>query len=327
MTNWTNDWDVWINGKNISDDLRPYLISITVTDKDGTESDSCNIEVDDTSGQFATPNEKASVRVALNGVTVFEGIVDKVRSKGSRGSGMTMTVTAKGYDTKGKAKEAQAFHADDATLEDFLGQAADRAGFTLKVDPEFASMTRDYWAADFESFLHLGQRLARELNGTFKLKAGNKAVLAPRGKNSGLETINAVWGDNLHDWDIDPLIGRAAFKRGEARWFDREIAGFQTESQEFAQDRPAEASAITVTPAADQAQAKGFNAGRKSESEREGGAGTVTIDAAPAARIEGYCSVSCPRADVSRSYKITGIVHSGARTSGTKTKLDLKQPV
>ena len=55
---------------------------------------------------------------------MFSGTVDSVRSSGSRGGGRTLKVTAKGFDSRGKVKEAQGFHKDDATLQDFLDQAA-----------------------------------------------------------------------------------------------------------------------------------------------------------------------------------------------------------
>ena len=47
---------------------------------------------------------------------VFTGTVDEVRSSGSRGSGRTLSITAKGMDTTGKPKEGQQRHFDDSTV-------------------------------------------------------------------------------------------------------------------------------------------------------------------------------------------------------------------
>ena len=127
---WTIKWAVWIDGRNISAALENYLIDISVVDKAGTASDTCTLTLDDSDMTLRLPGDTSTVTVFLQGVQVFDGTVDKVMSRGDRGGGKVLSVNAKGYDTKGKAKETQRFHADDATLKDFLGKAAKTAGFT-----------------------------------------------------------------------------------------------------------------------------------------------------------------------------------------------------
>jgi phage protein D len=321
---WQNIWSVSINGADISAGLRPHLISISVTDKDGTAGDTLSITVDDSGGQFRMPDEGASVTAAINGVPVFEGTVDKVKSQGSRGAGLTLSITAKGYDTKGKAKEPQALHKDDATLEEFLGGVADNAGFSLTIDPELGSVVRDYWAADSESFLHVGQKLAREMNATFKLR-GDKAVFARRGKDT-LPGISAAYGQNLLSWDIAPLSGRSLFASAKARWLDRETASFEEEETDFAATRPAKAMNVIRGAVRDKDQAKEVGEARKGEAEREGGEGSATIDINPAAQAEALITLSGTRPGIDGSYRMVSVTHSGSRSSGNSTSLELKQP-
>jgi phage protein D len=321
---WENLWSVAINGVDISAGLRPLLISITVTDKDGTAGDTLSITVDDSGGQFLMPDEGASITAAINGVRVFEGTVDKVRSKGSRSEGLKLSITAKGYDTKGPAKEPQAFHKDDATLEEFLGEAARNAGFSLTIDPELGSITRDYWAADNESFLHLGERLQREMNATFKLR-GDKAVLALRGKDT-LSGISASYGDNLMSWDIAPLSGRGIFASGKARWLDRQTASFEEEETDFGSTRPVRAANIIRTAVRDRNQAREVGKARKRETEREAGEGSATIDINPAAQAEALIALSGTRPGIDGTYRMVTVTHSGDRSTGNSTSLELKQP-
>ncbi len=102
---WSVDWEVEIGGKNRTGMLRPYLIDISVTDKAGTTSDSCSLTLDDTGGQVALDMEGLDITVVLKGHEVFQGTIETARSTGSRGGGRLIPITAKGFDTRGKAKQ------------------------------------------------------------------------------------------------------------------------------------------------------------------------------------------------------------------------------
>ncbi|WP_339760693.1 late control D family protein [uncultured Hoeflea sp.] len=321
---WQNIWSVTINGTDISAGLRPHLTAITVTDKDGTAGDTLSITVDDTGGQFRMPDEGSRVTAAINGVRVFEGTVDKVRSQGSRSAGLTLSISAKGYDTKGKAKQPQALHKDDATLEEFLGEVAENAGYSLTIDPELGGISRDYWAADSESFLHVGQKMAREMNATFKLR-GDRAVFAKRGKNT-LAGISAAYGKNLISWDISPLTGRGLYASAKVRYFDRDQAAFEEEETDFSAMRPAKAVNIIRAAVKDKDQAKQVGEARKGEAEREGGEGSATIDINPSAQTEALITISGARPGIDGTYRMVTVTHSGSRGSGNTTSVELKQP-
>src|SRR5690606_7308094 len=104
---WKVDWRVIVDGQDMTSGMRPYLTAISVTDKAGASSDAASLTFDDSGGQVRLPQDGASVKVYLNGVQVFDGKVDSVRSSGSRGGGRTLAVTAKGFDAKGKVKDGQ----------------------------------------------------------------------------------------------------------------------------------------------------------------------------------------------------------------------------
>ena len=102
---WKVIWKVVVDGNDMTSAMRPYLIDIEITDKDGSASDTCSLTFDDTDGQVELPKDGASVEVFLNGVSKFKGTLDSVRSSGSRGGGRTLRVTAKGFDSRGKVKQ------------------------------------------------------------------------------------------------------------------------------------------------------------------------------------------------------------------------------
>lgn len=329
---WTVEWRVLVDGRDMTAGMRPYLIDIEITDKDGAASDACSLTFDDTDGQALLPRDGSHVRVFLQGVQKFSGKVDSVRSSGGRGQGRVLKVTAKGFDVRGKAKEPQGFHMDDAKLGDFLHQAAKNAGLAgIVVGDKIASVMRDYWTADGESFIQLGQRLAREFHATFKLRsgaAGDVAVLMPRDQTA-LPAVKGVVGagGNVISWDIAPVTGRQVFTKGKVKWFDREEAKFKVEDVEFQLDRALpDAVNFVRSTAADQAQAKMIGEARKSEAKREGGEGSVELDLDVDAQAEAPFELSGARPGVDGTYRIVSVRHKASRSGGSTTSLELKQP-
>lgn len=328
---WMVSWAVFVDGVDTTANMRPFLIDIEVTDKDGTASDTCSLTFDDTDGMALLPKDGAKLRVLLQGAQVFSGTVDSVRSSGSRGGGRLLKVSAKGMDSRGKAKEPQSFHKDDAELGDFLDQASRHAGLGgLVIDEDLAGIKRDYWSADGESFVHLGQRIARELNATFKIRAGKSgdvAVLMPRGKEAGMPSVQGVVGRNVISWDIAPFTGRRTFTKAKVSYFDRDEAKFKSEEIEFELDRELPDSVNVIrSPAKDAEQAKGIGKARKSEAEREGGEGSVEIDIAPEAQAEAAFHLTGARPGVDATYRIVSVRHKASRSGGSTTSLELKQP-
>src|SRR5688500_11540752 len=156
-----------VGGVNVTNRVNQYLEQLVVSDKAGTSSDTASITLNDSYGRIAMPQVGDSITILLGwesgGVSlVFDGTVDSVRSAGTHGGGMTLIITAKGFDPKGKAKEPLEFHKDDATLNDFMSEAAGKAGLSFQAQGKVAQIQRPYWAATTESFISLGQRLARE---------------------------------------------------------------------------------------------------------------------------------------------------------------------
>lgn len=322
---WTVRWAVEIDDLDVSEPMAPYLIDIEVSDREGMSSDTASLTLDDREGQLKLPKAGKKMTVALDGATVFRGVVDIVRSSGARGGGRLLKVAAKGFDTRGKAKEAQFFHVDDAPLGDFLAEAAKRAGFALKIDPVLSAVKRAYWAVDGESFAALGERIAREFNATFKLR-DDKAVLVQRGADH-LPAVSGVVGPggNVINWDIAPITGRGRFARAEVRWFDRAEAKFKSEAVEI-EGEGAEAANVTRVPAADAEQARAMAEGRAGESERNAGEGSVELDLTPSAQAEAPFTIIGARPGVDGSYRITGVTHRANRGGGATTRIEVKQP-
>lgn len=330
-------YSVTVDGTNITGVLDPFLISLSVSDKAGTTSDTAEIVLDDNGGQVIFPKVGAKMEIALGWAesgltTVFRGTVDDVNWERSRGSGQQITVSAKGVDTgeKGKAKQAQQKHFDNKKLPDMMKEAGAKAGITdIKVHPDLASIEFDYEAMNDESFIAFGERIARDVGATFKI-AQNKAVMVPR--NSGqsasgktLPTIIASAGVNLHTAKISPVLGRSRFKKTKVRYYDQKEARYKEVEVETALSD----ADTTFTPKSTESSESGAKRKAKSDakdSERESGSGSCTIEGNVEAQPEGACQVAGTREGVDGTYKIDAVSHKYSRSSGFTTELTLKKP-
>lgn len=335
---WAVEWAVSVDGVDLTDRMNPYLQSIEVQDKDGTATDTCSLVLDDSEGQIQMPKPGGAVSVSLEQVEVFRGTIDEIRSTGARGQGRILTISAKGFDANvsHKVKSQLDFHKDNATLQAFLDDAAQRAGLQgITIDPAFASITRDYWAADRESFLHLGERIALDHGGTFKIQ-GDRAVLAQRGSGmtpSGkpLEDVTAEWGKNLLSWDIAPYVGRPRGSKARVKWFDPKAVRYRQKDVTIYGDAAAEADKeesvfLANYSAHDEQSATNSANGKKSKSQRESGEGSVVLPLLPQARVEATLIVKGTRPGVDGPYRISSVTHKLDRSSGSTTTLELKQP-
>ena len=319
---------ITVAGTNITTTLLPELISLSVSDKVGTHSDTASLEIDDTDGRIVLPQIGAPVIVALGwegeGVrVVFTGTVDEVKSSGSRSSGRTLQITAKGMDTTRKPKEGQQRHFDDKTAEDILKEAGQTAGVTeIEIDPSLASIKRKYFEMRDESFIHMGERLAREIGGNFRIQ-GTKATMSKRG-GTYTSAVVAAWGRNLHGWDISPALGRAQYSKLRARWYDPMKAGWQ--ETEEGTSLAVDARHDHRYAKSDEGEAKQQTASDGATSERDAGEGNVTIEGDTAAIPDGLCIVTGTRPGIDGPWRIESVTHSYSRGGGFVTQLSLKQP-
>jgi phage protein D len=325
-----------VGGNDVSERFFTVLEQLTVSDKAGTTSDSASIMLDDTAAQIMLPTIGDPMSILLGWQSgglalVFEGTVDTVRSAGARGSGSILVISAKGFDPKGKAKEPLEFHKDDASLKDFMSEAAQKAGLSIDVQGKLASIQRPYWAATTESFIHLGHRIAREVGGQFKIR-GNRAILYE--KNSGLSlsgaalsSVTALRGDNLINWDISPMYARPRFETARARYYDAKQAKWLEQTVQISQQGPSSNATHTHRLVlADKDEATDAAGDNQKSSERERGGGSVTILGNAMAQPEGTCIVAGVRPGIDGAYKIEGVDHTLSRSAGFETKLELKHP-
>jgi phage protein D len=335
-------FQISVGGTDVTETFNPILQQLQVEDRSGESTDHAMITLADVDGSILLPSVGDSVNILLGwkiagGLTqVFDGIIDEVASRGSREAGRLLVVKAHGFDTGGKAKEPQEFHKDNASLQDFLSQAAGNAGLSFQAESSVGGIQRPYWVAGTESFIHLGQRIAHEVGAVFKIQ-GTQAYMWPlntpmQAAGGGTGSVNATWGQgndtgNLIEWDIAPVVGRPQYAQARTRWFDHTKATWKDVIQAISGIGSDYAATHTHRQTrADQGEATTTSAANEAIATREAGTGIVTIVGQPAAFSEGSCTVSGVRPGVDGTYRIAGVRHELNRSSGFITQLELKQP-
>jgi phage protein D len=323
-------FQVIVNGVDYSSRFEPVLKTIEVTDGDGKKSDSASITVADPEGSTYMPEPDAKVQILLGhegqGVGLcFKGKVETVRSSGSKGGGRELKITARGLDTKSKAKEPAERTAADKTFGEVVDQWAKAAGMDgVRIAPALRNVRRAWWGMQNESFIHWMERMADELGGTFRV-SDNEAVMVEAGAGQSasgktLPTVTAEFGRNMISWDIDPFTGRAQTNRARVRFYDRENARFREVEAEV-EDTNSRASSRRAHAASSEASARQNAGSDKKKSKRKKGGGTVTILGDSHARPEGTLVVVGAREGVDGDYKITSITHSFSKSAGFTTRI------
>ncbi len=319
---------VTVDGGDVTANLSPYLLDLTVTLNDGDEGDTASLSLDDSGGQIAMPRVGKPIAIALgwSGVgqrVVFTGTVDETRSAGDRSGGRLLRVSAKGFDAGGKAKEAQRRHWDDATVRQILADAGAAAGITdVRIDPGLAGIRIAYWAMSDESFLHMGRRLARRIGGNFRVQ-GQQAVMARRSARYG-HVVTARHGENLHGWDIAPILSRQIYGKVRARFYDRVAGKWDQVEVETGLSGKA---VLTLSPPADSREDAQRQAEAQAEaSKRAAGGGSVTVEGDPDAVPDCICALAGARPGIDGPYRVTGVTHSLSKGAGFVTTMELGHP-
>ena len=327
--------DVLVEGRSIAARLGPLLRAVRTRDRAGSSSDTASLEIDDPGPalRLPEPGRRLEVRLgwrATGAATVFAGTVDRVHSDGSR-AGRLLRITAGGFDTAGPAKARRSAVYRDATLGEIMRRAGAAAGVgDVRVAPRLAELRWAREVQDNESFVELGERLARETGGTFKLSQ-DRAVLALRGSGEtpggrAMPTVRAAWGENLHSWTVTPFAGRSRFRRCVVRFYDAHTATWErVEVETGLEGADVEEVGRFTAPDRDAAEAKAR--ALKTQAQQRSGAGRVVIEGDPRARAEGVLVLAGARPGVDGRYRIEGVEHAYARGSGFVTTLELAHPL
>jgi len=323
------NYQVTVAGQDVTSRFRPLLLSLEITRAAGETGDQLSLTIANVDGKVLLPQDRAPVTVHLNGEWAFEGFVEDVNCSISKGSGREMKISARSFDQGSKVKQPSLRHKDKASLKDVAAEWGQKAGIQMEVLGSLASVERDYWLQQNESFISWIQRTAREVGGTAKI-IGTRGFLAPRNEGisaSGkpLTPISAAAGRNLIEGNISPIISRPKYSKVALSYYDR-AKGERVEIDLDTGIKDVETTLRKLITVADEKQAKQRGEAIGKESDREKGSGSVTILGDARAEPEAICNVSGFQPGVDGAYQIDSVSHSVSKGDGFTTTLSLKQP-
>ena len=227
-------WSLTVDGDRIDAVVQPRLMSLSLTEKRGSDADELELVLSDHDGKVRIPRKGATITLSLGWLDLGEGrspvLVDKGKFKvdetGHSGAPDVLTIRARSADlTRGfRAQRAQSW--TDSTLGDVLGDVAGRNGLQLHCAADKSSIPVAHLAQSRESDAAFLARLGRMHDAVATVKSGKLIFMgcaageSPGGGSLGSATLTRADGDK-HAWKESD---RGVYSGVIAEWHDREGA-------------------------------------------------------------------------------------------------------
>ncbi|VAW12420.1 hypothetical protein MNBD_ALPHA09-1889 [hydrothermal vent metagenome] len=288
----TPDFAILADGVGATSAFADRLLSLTVTDAAGKESDAAEIVLDDRDGIVSLPREGAKLAISLGYIETgleYMGLFVVEEVEGS-GFPRQLTITAKAADHRETLKEQKTRAWDGRSLGQIVGQIAGEHGLSAAVSGDLANRQLKHIAQTEESDQHFLTRLAARY-GAIAAPKDDRLVFAPRG--AGLAASGAAMtpvvvgvtdlvGSSGYSFTLKP---RNRFAKVVASWTDRAGASRREVQAQAAAD--AEARKLA----------------------REEGSISLEIVGRPAVRAEAPLTVSGVRAGADGQWTIERVEH------------------
>ncbi|WP_224798191.1 phage late control D family protein [Idiomarina abyssalis] len=232
------DYEVLVDGKDISGLLRSRLVSLSITDKRGFEADTASVTIDDADGKVAIPPRGAKMQVSIGwkGEPLYSKgtfFIDDVEHTGPPDQ---LTIRGKSADIAGSFQELREESYHEKTLGDILDAVAGRNKISALIADELASKAIAHMDQQNESDMAFMTRLGEEFDALATIKEG-KLLFMPNGQGksgSGQAlppfTIRRSSGDT-HTFTAND---RSEYTGVIARWQDERAAEIKTDEKDGA---------------------------------------------------------------------------------------------
>jgi phage protein D len=224
----TPDFRIIADSTDITAAIRDRLLSLSVTDVAGIESDTVEIALDDRDGVIALPRTGAELEVGLGyketGVlTMGRFVVDEVSLSGPP---QALTIRARAADLRQGLKKPRTRPWENVSVGDIVASIAGEHGYQPKVAEALASEVIAHIDQVDESDLNFLTRLARD-RGAIAKPAGGLLLFVPPGeaKSASGKDLPEVRlsADRISRWEVT-LAERGKYLAVTARWFDQAAA-------------------------------------------------------------------------------------------------------
>lgn len=194
-----------IQGIDQTLEISKRLISLSMTDKRGLESDELSLTLDDTDARLPLPTEGNNIKLWLgmpySGEMVYKGdfVIDEAEHSGTPDQ---ISIRAKAADMKSELKSKRSISYHDTTLGNIASEVAARHSLTLSIDETASAIEFEHIDQTRESDLNLLTRLAKQNDLSVSIKNGHLIIKptangkSASGQALGVVTITRASGDS-----------------------------------------------------------------------------------------------------------------------------------
>lgn len=321
--------EITIDGQPVAGAFYERLISVSVTDKEGIQSDTFEMELNDgPPSMLAIPRTGAIVDIRIGyGAAASLGtyVVDKVSCKCLP---YGMSISGKSEDLgASKLKQRGEKHWDNKKVKDIVNDIASEAGLSASVDSGIGEHEYEWFGQQDESPIHVLRRLEQRHNGLFKIKDG-QMIFSARGSG------NSAGGSFMGSVIVTPDIivqGSCSFEASDRTKYSKVVAYHQDKNKAERVEVTAEGnpdgdaeyriaepfSSVEEADKAAQAKAKDLKRGE--------GAASVTVIGDPGITAGAPLLFSGVRPGLDGvPYIIDTATHSYSKGDGYKTQISAK---
>ncbi|WP_338728097.1 phage late control D family protein [Shewanella baltica] len=228
----TPDYQILVNGKDISPKVKARLISLRLTDNRGFETDSIEVQLDDADGQLDMPPKGATMQVCIGwkgNALVDKGTytIDELEHSGPPD---ILTIRGKSADMRGTLQQSREQSYHQQNVSSIIDIIAARHQLKAKVSDNLLMEFIDHIDQANESDANFLSRLAEQFDAIATVKNGNllflQAGLAHNASGIALDRVDITRqsGDSHHFGVAD----RDAYSGVVAYWQNDKAAKRQT---------------------------------------------------------------------------------------------------
>ncbi|WP_338616480.1 contractile injection system protein, VgrG/Pvc8 family [Pigmentiphaga sp. CHJ604] len=177
---------VTIDGRDITSKIRSRLVSLTLTDCRGEESDQLDLTLDDSDGLLAIPRRGAEISVFLGWeISPAKGVPAGIVAKGSftvdeaehHGAPDVITLRARAADLIAELRGLKDRSWHQRRVGDIVGTIAREHGLQARIAPALNTRTVDHVDQTSESDANFLRRLGRQYDAVATIKNGTLLFL------------------------------------------------------------------------------------------------------------------------------------------------------
>jgi phage protein D len=222
--------EITIDGQPVAGAFYERLINVSVTDKEGIESDTFDMELNDGPevGFLAIPRTGAKVDIRIGygaPASLGQFVVTKVTGKCIP---YGLSISGKSEDLGGsKLKEKKDKHWDNKSVKDIVDDIAKDSGLSANVDSEIGAHQYEWFGQQDESPIHVLRRLEQRHNGLFKVKDG-QLIFSARGSG------NSAGGSFMGSCVVTPSMiiqGTCTFEANDRTKYSKVVAYHQDKNK------------------------------------------------------------------------------------------------